>query len=176
MKHTRIILLIATLLVSGSLFSQSTFGVKGGLSLTTMSGKEESGDPVSIKPGFHIGAVVDFPMSDGVSFETGLFAENKGFLVTMEQLYEDMSSSDLPDGQAVFNLWYLTLPMNFKVTFDLGGLEAYGLCGPYVAYALTGKMTMRGEVRDLIEDAGGEPDMDVEIGYDENNDVLKPFD
>lgn len=36
------------------------------------------------KPGFHIGGVIDFPFSELLSLETGLFMDTKGFLAKEE--------------------------------------------------------------------------------------------
>jgi len=132
-------LLIAILVVTmvSESFAQ-VFGVKGGLNLSNQIIKDNDGtssDDFKMNPGFHIGATAEFPLSDLLSFETGLLLSTKGY---------KFSISETELGQTVetkgsTNLLYLDIPITAKAYFDLSSVKVYGIVGPYIGIGLSGK-------------------------------------
>jgi hypothetical protein len=151
-------------------FSQS-FGIKAGLNLSNVlieDADDTYSDDFNMKPGFHVGPTVEFPLSDLVSFETGLLLSTKGYKYEESA---DMMGASVNYEQSL-NLLYLDIPLTAKAKFDMGGVALYGAAGPYVGIGLTGKSKFE-------MSGGGESeseDTDVEWGSDENEDDLKRLD
>lgn len=117
----------AALAMTASLqLSAQTFGVKGGLNFSNLVIKDNDDsydDDNKLKPGIHIGGTAEFEINDMVSFEPGALISMKG------TKNDDASRS----------LLYLEIPMNAKAAFDLGGTKVFGLAGPYLGVAVSGK-------------------------------------
>lgn len=65
--------------MNNKLFAQN-FGVKAGLNLSNMLVKNDYrtySDDFKMNPGFYVGATAEFPLSDLLSFETGLLLSTK---------------------------------------------------------------------------------------------------
>ncbi len=113
-----------------------TFGVKAGLNLSNMSITNDDGwtdfDDTKMNPGFHLGGIVEFPISEMFSFDTGLLLSTKGFKINeKEDNYED---------NIKMNLFYLDIPLTAKASFDMGSTKIYGVLGPYLGIGLNGKI------------------------------------
>lgn len=167
MKIT-IVVLVTMLLTD--VYAQKV-GVKAGLNLANMLTKDDEetySDDYDMKPGFHIGATLEFPLSDMISFEPGLMLSTKGFKMSIEGSEMGISY----ENEIKVNLVYLDIPLNLKAGLDVGGAKVYGLVGPYVGIGMTGKM--KGEVTvggETVEDED-----DIEWGSDEEKSDLKRLD
>ena len=151
-------------MLSVNSFAQTTFGVRGGLNLADISLKA-SGigiDASSMKPGFHIGAVVDHSITDIFAFETGLMLESKGSKIKA-------SAIGGTTGEAVTNIFYLDVPVNLKASYDFGGIGLYGLFGPYVGVAISSKDKYTGD----FESAAGMSEYDNKIGNSDTDDLKR---
>ena len=120
-----------------------TFGLKAGLNLSNMLIKDndENSDLNNI-PGFHIGAIVDMPFNEFLSFESGLLFTTKGYKFEEEELFKLKAET---------KLYYLDIPLTLKASHDLGnGLKMFGTAGPYVGIGLSGKTkaTFEGVIMD----------------------------
>ncbi len=116
------------------------FGLKAGLNLSNMLIEDDDktySDDFKNFPGFNLGFTSEFPISEILSFETGLQLSTKG----------SKSSSDNYEEQV--NLLYFDVPLTAKASFDLGGIKPYGVFGPYIGMGLIGlhrdKNTYEGE-------------------------------
>ena len=159
MKNTtKFLLIIIISMLSIQSYAQS-FGVKGGFSLANMLVEDDDdtySDEFSMKPGFHIGGVFDYSLSDFLSIETGLFLNTKGFK------WEES------DYVIKFNLFYLDIPIALKASYDLSdNLAMYGAVGPYLGFGISGKETE--------EYDGTTVEYDIEWGNNEDEDDLKRF-
>lgn len=164
MKTIKIILLSVISSFYVSSFAQTTFGLRGGLNLADISLKT-SGigiDASSMKPGFHIGAVVDHSITDILAIETGLMLETKGSKIKA-------SAIGGTTGEAVTNIFYLDVPVNLKASYDFGGIGIYGLFGPYVGFALSSKDKYTGD----FESAAGMSEYDNKIGNSDTDDLKR---
>ena len=145
-----------------------TFGLKAGLNLSNMLEKDDDdtySNDYKMNPGFHIGATVDVPFNDFLSFETGLLFTTKGMKYEDEILGADVT--------AKANLYYLDVPLTLKASHDLGGgLKMFGAVGPYVGFGMSGK------VKSTVEYQGDEEteEEDINWGSDEDEDDLKRLD
>ena len=144
-----------------------TFGIKGGLNLSNMLMEEDGetwSDDFKMKPGFHIGGVVDFPFTDLLSLETGLILDTKGF-----KAKEEGSGYSYKE---TLNLYYLDIPVILKVGFDVGSnVRIFGDAGPYIGVGLSGK------VKSVYEDQGSEETDEEKIEWgNTDDDHLKRLD
>ena len=167
MKIT-IVVLVTMLLTD--VYAQKV-GVKAGLNFANMLMKDDEetySDEFDMKPGFHIGATVEFPLSDMISFEPGLMVSTKGFKMSDEG--SEMGISYEYETKA--NLVYLDIPLNLKAGLHVGGAKVYGLVGPYGGIGMTGKfkneVTVGGETE--------EDEDDIEWGSDEEKSDIKRLD
>jgi hypothetical protein len=145
MKSLKIALLQAIIIAAVSsigLQAQSVgFHVKAGLNLSNLSFdgpnlENSSGEMLS---GFHIGAMVELPVSSKFSIETGLLLQSKGYQseFTSTVLDEDMDSVQISGDQKT-SLLYLDVPILLKGRFDLGGINLIASAGPYFGFGLSG--------------------------------------
>ena len=111
-----------------------TFGLKAGLNLSNMIFKDDDENyDLTMNPGFHIGAIVDMPFNDFLSFESGLLFTNKGY-----KYYEESEGYNY---NVKVKLYYLDIPLTIKASHDLGkGLKMFGTAGPYVGVGLSGNV------------------------------------
>jgi outer membrane protein W len=145
-----------------------SYGLKAGLNLSNMLNKDDDdtySNDYKMNPGFHIGAIVDVPFNDLLSFETGLLFTTKGMKYEDEYLGTDLTTK--------VNLYYLDIPLTLKASYELGeGLKMFGAVGPYVGVGLSGKIKSTTEYLDNETTN----DDDIEWGSDEDEDDLKRLD
>jgi hypothetical protein len=142
---TRIFSLIMILLLSGSMaFAQSSetntmsFGIIGGVNLQNLNGKDASGDKLtnSMIVGYHVGVNVQIPIAPAFYFQPGLMFATKGAKDTYSLLGTSYTSTT--------KLSYLEMPLNLVYKGALGnGYFMLGF-GPYIGYAIGGKVLTEG--------------------------------
>lgn len=144
-----------------------TIGVKGGMSLSNMLIEDEDGtysDDFEYRVGVHIGLELISPISDNVSFKSGLQVTTRGFHQS-----EEIEGISL---EAKFNLLYLDIPMTMMLKIPTETVDLYGILGPYVGFGLTG--TSEGTFEG--EGISGSEKIEVNWGNDEENDDLRRID
>lgn len=144
-----------------------TFGVKAGLNLSNMEIKGDDFsdfDDSKMIPGFHLGGIVEFPISDIFSFETGLLLSTKGF-----KLNEKENNSEY---KIKMNSFYLDIPLTAKASFDVGDAKVYGVLGPYLGIGLSGKIKSEYSYEGETET----DEEEIKWGSDEDEDDLKRLD
>ena len=130
--------LMLLLLITTQTFAQIKFGVKAGLNLSNMLAKDNDqtySENFKMKPGFHVGATVEFPIVKRFSFEAGLLLATKGTKMNEKETFGNETS----ELKGKINLFYLDIPLTAKVTFDIGSAKIYGAFGPYLGIGLKGK-------------------------------------
>lgn len=176
MKKAGILLLGIVLFMGTCVYSQANFGIKAGLNLSEMNGKfmGERDDHTKMKIGINAGVVADYYFSDVVGLESGLILESKGF----EYRYDE--DGDLVDkadyGKLKTNVLYLDIPINLKAQYDLGNARIFGQFGPYIGFALSGKMKTTGDLKDDMEEMGFDTEESLDFGNSAEDDNLKRFD
>lgn len=138
MKNLTKGIFIVLIALFGYQMNAQSFGIKGGLNMATMS-LSGGDDDVNVSDytkslmGFHLGLTAEFPLNDMLAFETGLFYSTKGVSIEIKEENVNFTTD--------MNLNYLDIPLAFKAYFDLGGMKAYGLLGPYIGYGLSGTVS-----------------------------------
>lgn len=154
--------LLIVIMVSPA-FAQ-TFSLRAGLNLSNMLVKDDDdnySDEFEMSPGFHLGGLVEFPINDAFTFETGLLVSTTGF---------KMKESDptFGDSEMKATIYNLDIPITAKVYIDAGSsAKVYINFGPYIGYALSGKSKYTFD--------GDSDTEDINIGSEETDDI-KAFD
>jgi hypothetical protein len=131
MKNRMLILLAGLFLMAHAGFAQTktSFGIRAGVNFQNLNGEDMDGDDLDfkMKTGFHIGVDADIPIAPEFYFRPGVLFSTKG------AKFDD-------DADTKLNLSYIEVPLNFVYKPTLGtGKLILGL-GPYVAYAVGGKI------------------------------------
>ncbi len=158
----KIILAITAMVVTSvAMAQQITIDPEVGVNFGNI--KTEIGDNSSesdeAKAGLRIGVGMNIGLGYGLYVKPGLYYVNKG----------SQTSSSLGDYKT--HLHYLELPINLGYRYQINGGKAGGIfaeAGPYVAYALSGKV--KGEDIPVL----GTVETDINFGSDD--DETKAFD
>jgi hypothetical protein len=102
-------------------------------------------------PGFHVGLTAKFPVSEIFSIESALQLTTKGMKYTFA--YFDHS----------YFLTYLEMPLMAKAEISHGQFNFFAVLGPYIGVGLMGE-------------SFGTSRSDINWGYDNEKDALKPWD
>jgi hypothetical protein len=142
------------------------YGIKAGMNFANMLAKDnsETYDDIKMKTGFHIGFIMEHPISEILSVESGLLLSTKGMKIEENIFGIDMT--------AVTNLYYIDVPVALKASYDLGKGNLYLSAGPYIGMGISGKIKMTLEYE-------GEKETEeekIEWGNDEDNDDLLRLD
>ncbi|MBP1629701.1 MAG: PorT family protein [Bacteroidetes bacterium] len=161
MKKT--IIIIALIFVSIATVSQTKYGVRAGISLSTYNSAQSL---YQFKPGIHIGGVADIPIgSSRFSFLPGVYFADKGTKVegydfwiinkkaTFGNNYYYINEEDYNYQLEIPLLFTYKIPINEKLTLK-------PQIGAYVSY------TMFGRVNEKIEYVAGYPIFDKEASRD----------
>ncbi|OFX61735.1 MAG: hypothetical protein A2066_19050 [Bacteroidetes bacterium GWB2_41_8] len=125
---------------SYSCFAQE-ISIRGGLNLSQFHHK--FGDMVVHKegtkllPGFNVGPILEMPIKNIFSFETGILFTSKGHKLAGDIL-------GVQDYLFVDNLFYLEIPALLKVLIPIQKAKVFVLTGGYVGSALYGNITAEG--------------------------------
>lgn len=141
-------------IISTTTFAQ--LGVQAGITSSSLNFDEDlpSGFKTSSVIGFTVGIFTHVPLSSNFNFRPALNFTQKGGKIKM------VFAGQTDEVKTTLN--YLELPLDF--VYNASGGFFVG-AGPALAYALSGKAKY----------SDNSPDEKFEIGNDENNDDLKPF-
>ena len=132
-----LVFLLAAVFTASYAQAQLTFGARAGFSLTNLSVKDDDGDKLEkdekprFLPGFQIGVVADYALSDVLSLQPGIIFATQGAKVGW---------NDDNDSKIVMSFNYIQVPINLQYKHDLGGMNLLLQAGPYLGYGLSGKM------------------------------------
>ena len=129
--------------------AQLSYGVKGGLNFTNFSFKfsKQADEPdTQLKPGFHLGAVVSYPLTEMFNIESGLMLSTKGFNYNHE---DEIGAGATVSGFDRSTITYLVLPVH--ITYNINKIQLS--TGPYIGTALFGKR----KFDYVINDGGPDP-------------------
>ena len=133
MKKCTVILL--AVMFTASAQAQLSFGAKAGLNLTNISqkwgGKKPSGDDkFSMKPGFQLGVVAEYEVTENFVIQPGLVFAQQGAQMKEKHGSDWMKYS--------INLNYLQIPINGQYKMELSGMNLVLQAGPYIGFAIGG--------------------------------------
>ena len=139
MKINKLLIIVVAFTMTTKSFAQVKYGVKAGLNLANMLEKDDDetySEDYSMKIGFHLGGAAEIPISEKFSVQPGLLFSTKGFKMKIEGIdgfFEDMNIN--------VNLNYLEIPINAIYKIELGSSKLCINTGPYLGYALSGKVS-----------------------------------
>jgi hypothetical protein len=133
MKTRSLLLALATtaFVFGAKAQDKTTFGVRAGVNFQNVNGKDDSGNDLDnnkIKTGFNIGVNAEIPVAPDFYVQPGVLFTTKG------------NKSKLDDDIKV-NLSYIEVPVNFLYKPVLGTGKLLLGIGPYIAFAVGGKVT-----------------------------------
>jgi len=150
-KKNCIVLLVAVFTASYAQ-AQFTFGVRAGINLTDVVQKFDSyKQTFGFKPGFQIGVVGESAISEQFAIQPAILfstqgAHNKAF-------------------DYVVNFNCLQIPINAQYKLNLGSLKLLFQAGPYLVYALNGKLKYdNGEKSDIKFGSGEDENRRLDLG------------
>ena len=178
---------VVFLMTSSAVASDSQFrlGVVGSLGMSKLHRKADPRSPTDergqieikdfdSKTGFSFGVIGEYPTNEYFAIATGLvFAQRGGKLEKSE--HGDGYERKLKINQ---NINYLQIPMNAKFSYPINDdLKVFGFTGPYLAFALTGKMTVDYKGQAFVSDSiemtidsfSGDVSGNYHSSYGENN-------
>jgi len=130
MKSKVLLFALAATTLSLTAKAQVSFGLRAGLNLANVTGKDDAGDKIEdnkLKAGFNIGVNVEMPVAPDFYLQPGLLFTTKGTKID--------GSTDTK-----VNISYLEVPINFIYKPALGPGKMLLGVGPYVAYGVGGKL------------------------------------
>ncbi len=137
-----------------------TFGIKGGINFANIA-YSGGGTTVTEKSitGVHFGPIMDFPLQENLSLNTGLLFSIKGS--KSEDSYAGMSYT------TTTTLNYLVVPINLGYKFPIDkSTKLLIQAGPYLGYALSGKVKDSGGSTDIkFGEKGGAKRLDMGLGF-----------
>jgi len=134
-------MLILILSTSFAVSQKTSFGILGGINLQNLNGKDNNGSKLelALTPGFHAGVNIQIPVAPEFYFQPGLLFTTKG-------AKDNNASPDLK-----YRLCYLELPLNIVYKGLLGKGHVMIGFGPYLGYAIGGKVIFENDVTQDIE-------------------------
>lgn len=118
-------LLLGILIVSTSSFSQSRFGIKGGLNFASASNISSNiNETWNSKSGYQFGVALQ------------LRVPLIGLAIQPELLYSTVESVDPALPTNSIKLDYLTLPINFELGVDMLIFRPFIVASPFISYAI----------------------------------------
>ena len=132
---------IAFCMIAGTAMSQISFGPKAGLILAKYGQNykdSDNEDYLKFRAGPSIGAVMDMPLCDFVSFQPSVLFSIKGTAHNLKKK-SDNHANHTWDGYDRDRVMYFEIPINFAGKLELGPGVAQIFLGPYIAFALGGR-------------------------------------
>ena len=162
------ILILFFLLIPTVIFAQFRIGVRGGVNLATFSGSEvvEWGaagvDPTMLIK-FHLGAYLDYYITDNISIQPGLFYSAKGPKYEGQTEIYDINTGDfsMVDITYIKRLGYIDIPVLVRYHFN----ESISVfIGPQFSFLLSAKVRNDAS-QQVLDELGLEKDEDVKDSY-----------
>jgi len=124
------ILLFSLTFVTAQNKEKISFGVLGGVNFQNLNEKDYDGDKIENKliTGFHVGANVPIPIVPEFYFQPGILFSTKG------GKHEGNAAT------TTTSLSYIEVPLNFMYKGLLGNGYVFIGLGPYIGYAVMGKV------------------------------------
>lgn len=144
MKNIVLLAALTSLSYFATAQDKPTFGLKGGLNLATVGGKDISGTSALI--GFHAGVQGSLSIRDAFSLHSELFYSAEGAKVKVET---SGPGDEIIEATAKTHLNYLRLPVMLQYRHASG---FYVASGPQVGYLLSAKLKGAGETADVKDE------------------------
>jgi len=131
-KLLMVLFAVCACMTSYSQLGRPSLGIRAGVNFQNLNGKDAQGENLDnrLKVGFNAGVTADVPIAEDFYVQPGLLFSTKGARAAEDAVADD----------ARINLSYLELPINLVYKPVLGQGNLIMGFGPYVAYALGGKV------------------------------------
>ncbi|MGN6511092.1 MAG: porin family protein, partial [Chitinophaga sp.] len=131
----KIVLSCMAIGLSVAAMAQVRVGVKGGWNIANVTNTNSGGvDNSRALNSFHVGAIADFPLSEIISLQPGVFYTGKGTKI------EDGEPDDAVYYKTTTNPRYIEIPVNFVGKIPVGQDTRLFLgVGPYAAFGVGGQ-------------------------------------
>jgi hypothetical protein len=146
----KLTLILAAFCLTQITFSQTRFGIRGGLNISnikvsaTFQGQSfsQTGDAI---PTFHIGGMADIPLGELFAIQPSLLLSGKG-----------ANADDGSGEKGKIRPYYLEVPILLVVRTQLPStnFKIYAGAGPSFGYGLFGKVTSQGQSDDVFSSDG----------------------
>ena len=168
MKTKLYIVVIVALLAASAAQAQFKLGVRAGVSMTNLS--EDDVVNNLWKPGFQVGIVGNYALSDAFSIQPGLLFVTQG----RKMDYTGETEGAVYSVTENISLNYLQLPVDAQYKFYLGKLKLLLQAVPYLGYGLGGKRKLDNTLNGVLTST----DEKIKMGSDkfELGMNLKSFD
>ena len=133
--------MLAVCFIGGTALSQISFGPKAGFILAKYGQNYKDSDMedyLKFRFGPSVGAVLDMPLCDYVSFQPSGMFSIKGTAHDLKKRSEEHPNHTW-DGYDRDRIFYFEIPINFAGKLELGPGVAQIFVGPYIAFALAGR-------------------------------------
>lgn len=166
-NYFKLFLIISIFTLHLQMDAQVKFGLKGGIGLSNIdfriSGEDKDlidDDDLKTKniTAFHLGGVVEFPLSENLNLQSGLLFSRKGFAV---------DEADLESDKYFFT--YLQVP--FHLIYHNSNFQAF--VGPYFSHGLAGLNRWKYDGDTELEDL--EPTTKT-VSFDDDQSYFNAFD
>jgi hypothetical protein len=143
MNELKKIVLVSLLFIGSNICFAQELSIRGGLNLSKFVTKE--GEEVvyygnTFNPGFNIGPILELPLKNVFSLETGIIFTSKGDKITGENRYLRTE-----------NMYYLDIPILLKVTIPVRETKICIMAGGYGGSALFGNRYGEGIYNSVFE-------------------------
>ncbi len=135
MSICKIILFITAIFLGIHICSAQEISIRGGFNLSQYrimyDDLDGPGEGAKLNTGFNVGPMLELPILDIFSLETGILFTSKGHKGIV-----DVNGATVKE---IENLYYLDLPVLFKITFPVKNVGIFAMAGPYIGEAMYGK-------------------------------------
>lgn len=161
-------LFVCCVLLSQVSMAQVRFGGKAGLNLSNMKVKvQDSTAETKSLAGFHVGAILDFAVSEQFSVQPQLLISTKGYQFKEEGDIMGLTFSYESKAAPL----YVEIPVNCLFKADLGFGKLFIGGGPYLGFGVGGNFKLKTTVMGLSADTTAK----INWGNGEDDD-MKPLD
>ncbi len=137
---TKVLIIIAFFAVAVSASAQFNWGVKAGFNASTIYGAKDNSDDdakVNFRPGFHVGVMAQYMMTQKFGLESGLYYTTLGVNTSSEGSEDGYSYKY----ESKVNPSYLQLPISALYKIRVGeNLSLNPSLGMYFGYGIGGKI------------------------------------
>jgi len=141
MKKKVFLVLLVVVLTASYAQAQFSFGARAGFNLTNAftkyDGKKAEGDmKPKYKPGFQIGVVGEYAISDIFAIQPGILYATQGYKMSTLGTHPTMGKFE---SKITANINYLQIPVNAQYKVGLDGSALLLQAGPYFGFAFGAK-------------------------------------
>lgn len=149
MKEFKKLVFVLLLLAACNICYAQDISIRGGLNFSQFNYKTGSDvihkEGTKLNPGFNFGTVLDLPIKSIFSLEAGILFESKGHKLEGNPLM------GVENYLFQTNIFYLDIPISFKVTVPINKTKIIAMAGAYTGSALYGNRLAKGVENSVLK-------------------------